>query len=78
VVNDKFCQELIYCFKKPIVSTSANVSGEKSPSVFREISKDIKSGVDHVVNWKQHEETPGQPSSIIKLGVGGEVKILRN
>lgn len=78
VVNDKFCQELIRRFKKPVVSTSANVSGVRSPEVFSEISEAIKSGVDYTVSWKQQINIPGQPSSIIKLGIGGEIKILRS
>jgi L-threonylcarbamoyladenylate synthase len=77
LVKDRFCQELIKRFKRPIVSTSANLSGEKSPGVFSEIPEEIKSGVDYIVKWKQHENTPTQPSSIIKLGIGGEVKIIR-
>lgn len=78
LVKDKFCHELIGRFKKPIVSTSANLSGEKSPGIFSDIKKEIKTGVDYIVNYRQDETTPGQPSSIIKLGIGGEIKILRN
>ncbi len=77
LVNDKFCQELISRFKKPIISTSANMSGEKSPSVFSDISDKIKNGVDYIVAWRQEENTAVQPSAIIKLGVGGEIEILR-
>lgn len=77
LVKDKFCRKLILRFKKPIVSTSANISGVKSPSVFSEISEEIKSGVDYIVNWNQQDETPRRSSSIIKIGRGGEIEILR-
>ena len=77
LVKDKFCRELISRLKRPIVSTSANISGQDSPVVFSEISEHIKMGVDYIVKWRQHENKPARPSSIIKLGIGGEIKILR-
>ena len=77
ITSEEFTRELIRRFKKPIVSTSANISGEKSPSVFAEISDEIKAAVDYVVNYRQEETVPAKPSSIIKLGIGGEIVILR-
>ena len=77
LVKNTFCRELILRFKKPIVSTSANISGEKSPLVFSEISEVIKSGVDYIVKWNRLDETPRQSSSIIKIGKRGEIEILR-
>lgn len=77
VVNDKFCNELINRIKKPIVSTSANISGESAPAVFSEIGDTIIRSVDYVVKWRQEETIHGNPSSIIKLGVGGQVEIIR-
>ncbi|MBN1252399.1 MAG: threonylcarbamoyl-AMP synthase [Bacteroidales bacterium] len=77
IVNDKFCNDLIRKFKKPIVSTSANFSGEKSPSIFSEITEEIKKSVDYIVNHKQNETKKSQASQIIKLGIGGEIKIIR-
>jgi L-threonylcarbamoyladenylate synthase len=60
-----------------LVSTSANISGEKSPAFFDEISEEIKSQVDYVVEYRQNDNIPGQPSSIIKLGAGGQIEIIR-
>lgn len=77
VTQEKFSQELCRRFRKAIVSTSANVSGSKSPQNFSEISDEIKNGVDYVVNFRQDEVSNPKPSSIIKLGTGGEIKIIR-
>jgi len=76
VASDKFCQYLINKFKKPIVSTSANIAGKPTPQSFKEISQPILKGVDYVVNL-QREENSSSPSSIIKLGNDGTVKIIR-
>jgi len=75
--KDDFCRKLISRFKKPIVSTSANISGHEAPAVFSEISNEIISSVDYVVNWRRNDMVPGAASSVIELGTGGEVKILR-
>ena len=64
-------------FRKPLVSTSANVSGEPSPANFDEISDVIKNGVDYIVNYRQDDKTKAQPSNIIMLGDGGLVKVIR-
>ena len=77
VTQDEFCKELIRQFRKPIVSTSANFSGESFPKCFDEISQGIIDVVDYVVDWKQDEISNIQPSSVIKLGLGGEVEIIR-
>jgi L-threonylcarbamoyladenylate synthase len=77
ITADEFCQKLLSRFKKPLVSTSANISGKKSPSIFAEIEEEIIHSVDYVVNWRQDEFNSGTPSSIIKLGIGGEIKIIR-
>ena len=77
VSRDEFTQELIRRFKKPIVSTSANISGQPAPAFFDEISEEIKSSVDYVVNHRQDDFTKSTPSGIIKLGVNGEVKVIR-
>lgn len=76
ICNDEFCRQLIKRFRKPIVSTSANISGMPAPKMFKEITDEIKKGVDHVVQFKQLDETPAQPSSLIKWN-NGEVTILR-
>ena len=77
IVHDDFCKQLIRKFNKPIVSTSANISGEITPENFAMISDEIKSKVDYVVSIRQKENKKATPSSIIKLGVGGEVKVVR-
>ncbi|MGQ8337250.1 L-threonylcarbamoyladenylate synthase [Sunxiuqinia sp. A32] len=77
VSSEDFTRRLIQRFKKPIVSTSANISGQPSPGNFSEISQDIIDAVDFVVKYRQDDHTPTNPSSIVKLGVGGEIQILR-
>ncbi len=77
VSGEAFTQRLIQRFKKPIVSTSANISGETSPVNFYEIHQEIKESVDYVVGYRQDDTGSANPSSIVKLGVGGEIKILR-
>lgn len=76
VASDKFCQYLIQRFKKPIVSTSANISGQPTPRNFKEISHEIIKGVDYVVNLERDKEK-STPSSIIKLSNDGTVKVIR-
>lgn len=77
VTNEEFSQRLCRQFRKAIVSTSANVSGQPSPKNFSEISEDIKSAVDYIVGYRQEETTNPKPSSIIKLDKGGVIKIIR-
>ena len=77
VTSEEFSKRLCEMFRKPIVSTSANISGEKSPTRFSEISDEIKNAVDYVVNYRQNETTPAQASSIIKLGTGNQIEIIR-
>ncbi|GAB1450518.1 L-threonylcarbamoyladenylate synthase [Draconibacterium sp.] len=75
--KEAFTTQLLQRFRKPLVSTSANFSGEKSPSFFDEISEEIKNQVDYIVEFRQNDTTPAQPSSIIKLGAGGRIDIIR-
>jgi len=77
VTLDVFCRELVKRFGRPIISTSANLSGKPFPSVFAEISEEIKSSVDYVVKWRQDDLTIKNPSTIIKLGLKGEIEIIR-
>lgn len=77
VVQDDFCKQLIRKFRRPIVSTSANISGEPTPKQFDEVSGAIKEGVDHIVDWNKHKKA-ATPSAIIKLSKDGQVKVLRN
>lgn len=77
ISNEAFTQQLIQKFRKPLVSTSANISGSSSPLYFAEISDEIKSKVDYIVTYRQEETTKSTPSSIIKLGASGLIKIIR-
>ena len=77
LAKDAFCQQLIQRLGKPIISTSANVSGEETPQDFRSISDTILKGVDFVVNYRQNEATSQKSSNIIKLKNNGEIKIIR-
>jgi L-threonylcarbamoyladenylate synthase len=77
LVKDEFCKQLIQKFGKPIVSTSANISGEESPSGFKSITLDILNSVDYIVNLRRNETSQTKPSTIIKVGENSEVKILR-
>ena len=72
-IRKKLCER----FRKPLVSTSANVSGEPSPANFSEVSEVIKEGVDYIVSYRQDDMSRPKPSSIIKLDKGGVIKIIR-
>ena len=72
-----FCQQLVAKFGRPIVSTSANISGEATPKKFAEISDQIKSAVDHIVEASLERESTGQSSSIIKVGLDYSIEIIR-
>lgn len=77
LTREKFSKELCRRLGRPLVSTSANISGEKSGALYREISEEIKKGVDYIANYHRDDETKNNPSHIIKLGRGGLIKILR-
>lgn len=77
VTKESFSNKLCTQFRKPIVSTSANVSGEQTPLNFSQISTEIKTAVDYVVNFRQDETTKPKPSSIIKLGKGNLFQMIR-
>ena len=77
IPNDEFCHRLCERFGKPIVSTSANVSGQPTAKTFAEIDDVIKDGVDHVVEYRRTDNTPHQPSNIILLSRDGTFKIIR-
>lgn len=77
ITTEAFSSDLIRRFKRPIVSTSANISGKPSPANFREIAQEIVDAVDYVVNYRQNESQKTAPSSVMKLGRGGEIKIIR-
>lgn len=72
-----FCRDLVAKLGRPIVSTSANISGEKTPAKFAEISDAIKTGVDHIVDPSLEKGATGQSSSIIKVGLDYSIEIIR-
>lgn len=77
VTKEAFSKELCRRFSKAIISTSANISGEKSPAKFTEISDEIKKLVDYIVTYRQNDNNTASASQIIKLGKNGEVKVIR-
>ncbi|MGM9841159.1 MAG: L-threonylcarbamoyladenylate synthase [Candidatus Limisoma sp.] len=78
ITRETFSSRLCRGLRRPIVSTSANISGQPSPTTFDQISDEIKNAVDYVVKYRQDDRTPSAPSSVIKLGSDGCFKILRN
>lgn len=77
LTSDPFCQQLIRRLRKPLVSTSANFSGQPAPAFFSEISPEILEKANYVVRWRQDEQTRAKPSSIIKIGLKNEIQIIR-
>jgi L-threonylcarbamoyladenylate synthase len=77
VANHSFCQQLIQRLKKPLVSTSANISGKPSPQYFSQIDAEIINGVDYVVNIDQHSKEIKTPSTIMRLAPDGKFEFLR-
>lgn len=72
-----FCQQLVARLGRPLVSTSANISGEPTPKKFAEISEEIRSAVDHIVDPALERGATGQSSSIIKVGLDYSIEIIR-
>ena len=77
VSNEAFSKRLCEMFRRPIVSTSANVSGETTPRNFVQISKNICNSVDYIVDYRRDDLSEPTPSSIIKLGPGSLIKVIR-
>lgn len=76
IVKEPFCFKLLERMKKPLVSTSANISGQPTPIAFKDISPEIIKGVDYVVNLYR-DRVAGKPSTIIKLTNDSQVKVIR-
>ncbi len=76
IIKEPFCFKLLERMKRPLVSTSANISGMFAPKTFKEISPEIIKGVDYVVNL-HHDKVCKNPSTIIKLSLDNQVKIIR-
>lgn len=77
VTREDFSRRLCRAYRRPIISTSANVSGSPTPMRFIDIDEEIKQGVDYIVANRRHDSAGHQPSSVIKLSHNGEIKILR-
>lgn len=77
VTDEEFSRQLCFRFRKAIVSTSANISGQPAPKNFGEISEEIKQAVDYIVGYRQKDKGASKPSGIIKLSTDGQVKVIR-
>jgi L-threonylcarbamoyladenylate synthase len=77
IVKDDFCRQMISRFGKPVVSTSANVSGMPWPPYFQKIDRTIIKSMDYIVTYRQNEKLRGKPSGIIKVGKNGEIRVIR-
>jgi L-threonylcarbamoyladenylate synthase len=78
VVREDFCRHLIKRFRKPLVSTSANISGEEPPENFGSIKDGIKAGVDYIVQYRQEDDQPGKASALVRFNRMGEPVVLRS
>ena len=78
IVKDEFCKQLIKRLRKPLVSTSANISGDKAPASFGEISEQIIEGVDYVVQYRKSDKSSRPPSSVVKWNKDGSVTVIRS
>src|SRR5258708_7533800 len=77
LVDDLFCRHLIKRFRKPLVSTSANISGDPAPAFYKEIDPRIKAGVDYIVEHRRDDEIPREPSAIVKWDPNGDPTVIR-
>lgn len=77
VTHEEFSRELCRAFGRPLVSTSANISGEPAARSFDEISPEIIAGVDFAVDWRREPEPPASPSRVVRVTADGNVTVLR-
>lgn len=77
IAKHDFCQQLIQRLRRPLVSTSANISGQPSPQTFDEVDQAIINGVDYVVNLEQHSTEKKKPSTIMRLNPDGQFEFIR-
>ena len=77
ITTETFTEHLIQQFRRPVVSTSANLAGKPTPKNFDEIEEAVLKAVDYVVQYRQGDNAKSQPSSIIKLGLSGQIQIIR-
>jgi L-threonylcarbamoyladenylate synthase len=78
IVQEDFCRHLIKRFKKPLVSTSANISGQEAPKIFTGISDEIKNGVDYIAKYRQQDNQAANASTLIRFNKLGQPVILRS
>lgn len=77
VVRDEFCRQMLRKSRMAITSTSANLTGNPAPNMFRDIDQEIVDGVDHIIKINQKVKLENPPSTIIKVGYDGEIKFIR-
>lgn len=77
ITEEPFTKALCAALHHPLVSTSANISGEPAARNFSEVTDAIRQGVDYVVRYRQGDRSEPKPSSIVKLGVNNEIKVIR-
>jgi L-threonylcarbamoyladenylate synthase len=77
ICHDEFCRNLLKRFRKPIVSTSANISGAQVARIFDEVTDEIKNAVDHIVKYRQEDTVISEPSSVIRWNKDGSITLLR-
>jgi L-threonylcarbamoyladenylate synthase len=77
ITSDPFCLKLLDKLGKPIVSTSANLSGDPAPSSYYGIDDEIRRSVDLVVDWRREEDTLPSPSTIMKVNTRGNIEVIR-
>ena len=77
LVQEPFCRHLVKRLRKPLVSTSANLSGQPSAPTFHDVALQIKQGVDYAVQYRQNDTTPAQASRIVKIRADGSLDVIR-
>ena len=77
VTRERFSHALCERFRRPIVSTSANLSGQAAPGCYDEVCQEIIRGVDYVVHYRRTDRSTARPSSIIRLGADGTIQVIR-
>jgi L-threonylcarbamoyladenylate synthase len=77
IVKEEFCRHLVKRFGRPIVSTSANISGMPAPASYAEVDDRIRNGVDYQVNYRQNDQSPAKASTVIRWNKDGSITVLR-
>jgi len=77
IAKHDFVQQLLHRFRKPLTSTSANLSGQPTPQFFDEIDQEIKDAADYIVDWEQELRNHKKPSTIMKLSPSGQFSFIR-